>query len=134
VFFSKERLFEGTYKNSAFRTNVIRKKILNFERTLFDRTTSSRPYTPKPYNPTDQLISLAFSKWLKSKQNLLPPSIYFNCCMSSGIFKISPFLLSFAQKLFRAANRLKVVLKNCCCLFQSFHAWVKKYYKPQPRK
>ena len=40
--FSKERLFEGTYKNSAFRTNEIRKKILNFEQTLFDRTTSSR--------------------------------------------------------------------------------------------
>ncbi len=41
VFFSKERLFERTYKNSAFRTNGIRKKKMNFERTLFEQTTSS---------------------------------------------------------------------------------------------
>jgi hypothetical protein len=42
MFFSKERLFERTYKNSAFRTNGIRKKKMNFERTLFEQTTSSR--------------------------------------------------------------------------------------------
>jgi hypothetical protein len=40
--FLKERLFERTYENSAFRTNGIRKKKMNFERTLFEQTTSSR--------------------------------------------------------------------------------------------
>jgi len=43
-FFSKERLFERTYKNSAFRTNGVRKKKMNFVRTLFDQSTSSQMF------------------------------------------------------------------------------------------
>ncbi len=41
VFFLKERLFERTYKNSAFQTNGIRKKKMNFVRKLFNQSTLS---------------------------------------------------------------------------------------------